>query len=258
MLACHSRHDISDGEIRPQSPSGSSEIKSLIDGRQDEKGFLVSKRPMALWLEEWGHVRAKAIQAISGISWVCTCLLVRRSLGDKLFSSNVMQHYNINHCSAPLVGEGKRHLMRDVCVSGGVSPESNGETNHFVSISQRRARIKTSKLLSKHCMSKSNCFYFLLLSCLVFLGNFNIMSPFFNPSQSLFYPWTRCGVIYSVWFTVSAELRWQKPLPCHHRHTIPCETAHAWSATKKSAIDTELIECTMKWIFTLLPCPGAL
>lgn len=42
----------------------------------------------------------------------CTCLLVRRSLGDKLFSSNVMQHYSINHCSVPPVGEGKCHLMR--------------------------------------------------------------------------------------------------------------------------------------------------
>lgn len=43
----HASNDISDGEIRPQSPSGSSEIKSLIDGRRDEKGILVSKRPMA-------------------------------------------------------------------------------------------------------------------------------------------------------------------------------------------------------------------
>lgn len=43
----HASNDIPDGEIRPQSLSGSSEIKSLIDGRQDEKGILVSKRPMA-------------------------------------------------------------------------------------------------------------------------------------------------------------------------------------------------------------------
>lgn len=32
-------NDISDGEIKPQSPSGFGEIKSLIDGRRDEKGF---------------------------------------------------------------------------------------------------------------------------------------------------------------------------------------------------------------------------
>lgn len=43
-------NDISDREIRLQSLSGFSEIKSLIDGRKDEKGFL-SQYCQWLWLK---------------------------------------------------------------------------------------------------------------------------------------------------------------------------------------------------------------
>lgn len=67
----HASNDIPDGEIRPQSPSGRSEIKSLIDGRQDEKKGFSSQK--SRWLSDAGGgvgaaFEQKAIQAISGIS----------------------------------------------------------------------------------------------------------------------------------------------------------------------------------------------
>lgn len=56
-------NDISDGEIRPQSLSGF-EIKSLIDGRRDEKGFLPQYSQCLN-----GHVRAKASQLVAFVAY---------------------------------------------------------------------------------------------------------------------------------------------------------------------------------------------
>lgn len=50
----------------------------------------------------------KAMSDIGGMSRVRTCLLVGRSAGDKLFSSNVLQQYNVNHCSGTLVSGERR------------------------------------------------------------------------------------------------------------------------------------------------------
>lgn len=105
-------NDISDREMRPHSLSGFREMKSLIDGGEDEKASCLDTADGSDSRGREGKLsERRQIRAISCRYFVCKCLSV--SVGDELFV-NVMRRHNINHlmcCSG--ARRKKCHLMRD-------------------------------------------------------------------------------------------------------------------------------------------------
>lgn len=145
-------------EISRRLPSGYCAIKpfnwwhkgwSSPPKKREREGEREKERT---WAERLG-LNEKVISDISDISWACTCLLACRSPRDKLLSSNVMQQYNVNHCSGTLISENyllpPPTWMRE---SVGVLFLSlwlnfSDEINSFVENQSAAHLYKTSKLL---------------------------------------------------------------------------------------------------------------